>query len=72
MRIAGFLLLAAALCAAALCFLGLAAESLPYQDPTAAMLAAQQRSIRGWQAGFVASSAVAGLAALSLWRGGRR
>ncbi|WP_332773403.1 hypothetical protein, partial [Phenylobacterium sp.] len=56
------------LCATAICFFGLSAESLPYQDPTAEMLAAQQRSIRWWQAGFFASLAISSLAAISIWR----
>jgi hypothetical protein len=68
MRIANFTLLVFGLCTAVICFFGLSAESLPYQDPTAEMLAAQQRSIRWWQSGFFASLAISGLAAISLWR----
>jgi hypothetical protein len=71
MRIASFILLALGLCTAAICFFGLSAESLPYQDPTAAMLAAQQSNIRWWQAGFFASLATSGLAAIFIWRNRR-
>lgn len=52
MRIASFLLLFAGLAAAAFCFVGLSSESLPYQDPTATMRVAQERSIRFWQFGL--------------------
>lgn len=68
MRIACFILLASGLCLAVICFFGLSAESLPYQDPTAEMLAAQQRSIRWWQAGFLTGLVISGLAAISIWR----
>lgn len=52
-------------------FLGLAAASLPYPDPTPAMLEAQQRSILGWQAGLLAGLGLSGLAAAGLWRARR-
>jgi len=68
MRIASFLILAFGLCAAAICFLGLSAESLPYQDPTAAMLSAQERNIRWWQAGLLASLVISSLAGIAIWR----
>jgi hypothetical protein len=68
MRIAGFILLAFGLCATAICFFGISAESLPYQDPTAEMLSAQEHSIRWWQAGFFASLVISSLAAMSIWR----
>lgn len=59
------------LCGAMGSFLGLAAASLPYQDPTPAMLEAQQRSILGWQAGLLAALGLSGIAAAGLWRGRR-
>ena len=68
MRIASFILLVFGLCAVAICFFGLSAESLPYQDPTAEMLVAQKRSIRWWQAGLLASLVISSLAAISVWR----
>ena len=68
MRIASFLILAFGLCAAAICFLGLSAESLPYQDPTAAMLSAQERNIRWWQAGLLVSLVISILAGIAVWR----
>ena len=68
---ARLLLLALGLCAAMVSFFGLAGASMPYQDPTAAMLAAQERSILGWQSGLLAGLGVAALAALGLWRGRR-
>lgn len=68
MRIASFVLLALGLCAAAICFVGLSAESLPYQDPTAAMLSAQERSIRWWQSGLLASLVISSLAGIAIWR----
>jgi hypothetical protein len=55
MRAASFLAVVIGALAAALCFLGLSAESLPYPDPTPAMLAAQAKSMRGWQMGLLAS-----------------
>jgi hypothetical protein len=68
MRIASFILLALGLCAAAICFFGLSAESLPYQDPTAAMLSAQERSIRWWQSGLLASLVISIFAGIGIWR----
>ena len=68
MRIASSILLAFGLFAAALCFFGLSAESLPYQDPPAEMLSAQERGIRLWQAGFLASLVISSLAAICIWR----
>ena len=64
-------LAALALGVAAGWFLGLAAASLPYPDPTPAMLEAQQRSILGWQAGLLAGLGLSGLAAAGLWRARR-
>lgn len=68
MRIASFILLALGLCAAAICFFGLSAESLPYQDPTAAMLSAQERSIRWWLSGLLASLVISMFAGIAIWR----
>ena len=68
MRIASFFLLAFALCTAVICFLGLSAESLPYQDPTPQMLVAQERNIRWWQAGLLVSLVTASLAGIFIWR----
>ena len=68
MRIASFGLLAFGLFATATCFFGLSAESLPYQDPTAAMLSAQERSIRWWQSGLLASLIISILAGIAIWR----
>ena len=40
---------------AIVCFLGLAAEALPYPDPTPELLAAQAASVRAWQLGILVS-----------------
>lgn len=69
--LAKWVALALGLCVAAASFLGLAAAALPYQDPTPAMLEAQQRSVRGWQAGLLAGLALSGIAVAGLWRGRR-
>jgi hypothetical protein len=58
LRAAGLVILTAGLVAAVFCLLGLTGESLPYQDPTPAMLAAQALSIRFWQVGFLTSLVV--------------
>lgn len=68
MRIASFIFLGFALCTAVICFLGLSAESLPYQDPTPQMLVAQERNIRWWQAGLLASLVISILAGIFVWR----
>ena len=68
MRTASYILLALGLCAAAVCFFGLSAESLPFQDPSAEMLYAQARRVRWWQAGLLASLFIAGVAVVSAWR----
>lgn len=39
-------------------FLGLAAEALPYPDPTPEMLATQAAGVRAWQLGLVGSLGV--------------
>lgn len=68
MRTLSFLCLAIGLAAAAFCFLGLSGESLPYQDPTPAMLAAQQRHLQYWQWGLFASVAMSVAAIVGIWR----
>jgi len=72
MRIASFVLLALGLCVAAFCFLGLSAESIPYQDPTPAMLSAQTRNIGMWQSGLLAGLALSVVAAIGIWRARKR
>ena len=72
MHIARFLFLALGLGAVVACFVGLSSASLPYPDPTPAMLAAQEQSIRWWQAGLVAGIAVSAVAAAAIWRFARR
>jgi hypothetical protein len=68
MRTLSFLFLAIGLAAAAFCFLGLSGESLPYQDPTPAMLAAQERNLQRWQWGLLTSVAVSVAAVVGIWR----
>jgi hypothetical protein len=50
------------------CFLGLAAEALPYQDPTPAMLARQAQSIGWWQFGTLVSVVLTIAGLFGLWR----
>lgn len=66
-RIASFIVLTFALCAVVFCFLGLSAESLPYQDPAPQMLISQERNIRWWQAGLLVSLVISSLAVISIW-----
>lgn len=68
MRTARYLFLVLGLVSATLCFFGLSAEALPYQDPTPEMLAEQERGIRWWLSGLLAGSAIAVLAAIAIWR----
>jgi len=55
MRAASVIAAVIGLLSAIVCFLGLAAEALPYPDPTPQMLAAQTASVRAWQLGLVVS-----------------
>lgn len=73
MRAASVIALVVGFFAAIFCFLGLAGESLPYQDPTPEMLSAQASSIRLWEAALVGSLAlcVGGLVAFVKSRRGR-
>ena len=43
------------LVSAIVCFLGLAAQALPYPDPTPELLAAQAASVRAWRLGILVS-----------------
>ena len=56
---------------AIVCYLGLAAEALPYPDPTPEMLAAQAASVRAWQLGLFASLGLSAAGIVGLVRGRR-
>lgn len=71
-RHAGALLAAVGLLGLIGSFLAMAGESLPYQDPTPAMLAAQADRIQAWQWAMFGSVLVFVGGGLVDWRSRRR
>ncbi|MCA9233126.1 MAG: hypothetical protein KDA57_20940 [Planctomycetales bacterium] len=69
MRAASVIAAIVGLFSAVFCFLGLAGESLPYQDPTPAMLSAQAEAIRAWQFGLGVSALLSAAGLVGFIRG---
>jgi len=71
MRAASVIAAVVGLLSAIVCFLGLAAEALPYPDPTPEMLAAQAASVRAWQLGILLSLGLSAAGIAGFMRGRR-